>query len=322
MAKNTFRYNTETLTFEKYKTPTWYRIFKIIGFVAIALVFSVVNIIVYSFFFPTPKEQALNKQVVVLESQIKGAVHKISEQQVVLDQLKEKDQNLYRMILQAEPNPESLWEGGRGGVDLYAQFNGIPQKDLLVKINEQLFTTRKTLANLSKSYEELASISSNKEKRMAHIPAIQPVNNKDLKRLASGFGMRFHPILKIRRFHHGTDFSAPTGTAIYATGDGVIETAKYARGYGNHVVINHGFGYKTLYGHMSKIKAKRRHKVKRGELIGYVGNTGLSKGAHLHYEVIKNGKKVNPIHYFNNELGAEEYETVLKLSKQSNQSFD
>jgi len=143
-----------------------------------------------------------------------------------------------------------------------------------------------------------------------------------MKRLSSGFGYRFHPILKMRRFHAGTDFSAPTGTEIYATGDGVIEKAKYVTGYGNHVVINHGFGYQTLYGHMSKIAVRRGQKIKRGELIGYVGNTGLSSAPHLHYEVIKNGIKVNPIHYFNNDLGAAEYETILNLSKQSNQSFD
>ncbi|MBI1185490.1 peptidoglycan DD-metalloendopeptidase family protein [bacterium] len=322
MARNTFKYNPETLTFEKYKVPTWYRVFKTLGFVAIALVFSLINITVYSYFFPTPQEQALTKQVEVLESQFKTAMTKLSEQEIVLHQLRDRDQNLYRVILQAEPNPESFWEGGIGGVNHYAQFEGLPQKDLLVKINTRLRDARTKLANLSKSYDDLAKLATTKEERMARIPAIQPVNNKDLKRLSSGFGYRYHPILKIRKFHSGTDFSAPSGTEIYATADGVVEKAKYARGYGNHVVLDHGFGYETLYGHMSKIAVRAGQKVKRGELIGYVGSTGLSSAPHLHYEVIKNKVKVNPIHYFNNDLGAEEYETILNLSKQSNQSFD
>ncbi|MBI3142753.1 MAG: peptidoglycan DD-metalloendopeptidase family protein [Bacteroidetes bacterium] len=322
MAKNTFKYNPETLTFEKYKVPTWYRVFKGLGFLAIALVFSIVNITVYSYFFPTPKEQALNKQVEILESQLKSTTAKIQEQELVLGQLVQRDENLYRVILQAEPNPESLWEGGIGGVNHYAQFEGMPQKELLVRINTRLRETRVKLARLSQSYDELASLATTKEDRLTHIPAIQPVNNENLKWLSSGYGYRFHPILKIRKFHFGADFAAPTGTEIYATGDGVVEKAKYVKGYGNHVVVNHGFGYQTLYGHMSKIAVRRGQKIKRGELLGYVGNTGLSSAPHLHYEVIKNGKKVNPVHYFNYELNPDEYETILNLSKQSNQSFD
>ncbi|MFY0673151.1 MAG: M23 family metallopeptidase [Bacteroidia bacterium] len=322
MARNTFKYNPDTLTFEKYKTPIWYRIFRIVGFLAIAMLFSVLNLILYSYFFPTPREQALDKEIEQLRMVLKSSEQKLAQQEIVLDQLYEKDKNLYRVILQAEPTPESVWEGGIGGVNRNAQFAGLDNEALLNTITDNLNETRKKLTLLSRSYEELAELATNKEERLAHIPAIQPVSNDDLKRLASGFGYRFHPILKIRKFHYGTDFSAPTGTEIYTTGDGVVEKARYVRGYGNHVIINHGYGYKTIYAHMSKIKVRRGQKVKRGELIGLVGNTGLSSAPHLHYEVIKNGKKVNPIHYFNNDLGATEYETILNLSRQSNQSFD
>ncbi len=322
MARNTFKYNPETLTFEKYKTPYWYRIFKIVGFVAIALLFSILNLIVYSYFFPTPREQAMEKEIVQLAASLKSANQKITQQEVVLDQLFEKDNNLYRVILQAEPNPESVWEGGIGGVNRYAQYEGLENAELLKRVSENLNNTRKKLALLSTSYEQLAELATNKEERLSHVPAIQPVNNEDLRRLASGFGYRVHPILKIRKFHYGTDFSAPTGTEIYTTGDGVIEKAGYTRGYGNRVIVNHGYGYKTLYAHMSKIKVRRGQKVTRGELIGLIGNTGLSSAPHLHYEVIKNGVKVNPIHYFHNDLGADEYETILNLSRQGNKSFD
>lgn len=322
MARNTFKYNPETLTFEKYKIPLLYRIFRIVGFIAIALMFSIVNITIYSYFFPTPREQAQSRENEMLASQVKVMKNKYNEMLVVLNELREKDQNLYRIVLQAEPNPESMWEGGVGGINHYAQFDGMDQEQLLVSTHEKLRKARTKLAVLSKSFEELAEMATNKEERMTHTPAIQPINNKDLRRLSSGFGWRYHPILKIRKFHYGVDFSSPTGTEIYSTGDGVVEKAKYVRGYGNHVVINHGHGYKTLYGHMSKIKVRRGQKITRGGLIGLVGNTGLSSAPHLHYEVFKNGKKVNPIHYFHQDLGANEYETILNLSKQSNQSFD
>lgn len=322
MAKSTYKYNPETLTFEKYKQPLWYRIFKITGFIAIAFVFSIVNITVYSAFFPTPKEQALKKENKLLASQLQLNNKDYDKLITVLDQLKEKDNNLYRVILQAEPIPESIWEGGTGGVDQYAQYRGHSQQELLTKTHKKLTEAKTKMVVLSKSFEKLAELATNKEERLAHIPAIQPINNTDLKRFSSGFGLRYHPILKIRKFHYGVDFSAPTGTEVYSTGDGVVEKARYVRGYGNHVIINHGYGYKTLYGHLSKLNVKRGQKVSRGDLIGNVGSTGLSSAPHLHYETMKNGKKVNPIHYFNNDLNAVEYETILNLAKHSNQSFD
>jgi len=322
MARNKFRYNPETLTFEKYKAPRWWRIFQITGYVAMVIIMTAVVIQVYSYFFPSPRERAQKREIELLSSELKAYKKKFEEMNAVANNLKYKGSDLYRLVLNMEPEPESLWEGGIGGSDRYARFEGHSQSKLLTETQKSMERTKTKLVNLSKSFIEIAEYATNKEERLAHVPAIQPINNKDLRRLSSGFGYRYHPILKIRKFHHGVDFSASTGTEIYATGDGVVEKAKYATGYGYHVVINHEYGYQTLYGHMSKLNVRRGQKIKRGELIGFVGNTGLSSAPHLHYEVIKDGVKVNPIHYFHRDLGAEEYETVLNLSKQSNQSFD
>lgn len=322
MARNKFRYNPETLTFEKYKAPRWWRIFQITGYVAMVIIMTAVVIQVYSYFFPSPRERAQKREIELLSSELKAYKKKFEEMNAVANNLKYKGSDLYRLVLNMEPEPESLWEGGIGGSDRYARFEGHSQSKLLTETQKSMERTKTKLVNLSKSFIEIAEYATNKEERLAHTPAIQPINNKDLRRLSSGFGYRYHPILKIRKFHHGVDFSASTGTEIYATGDGVVEKAKYATGYGYHVVINHEYGYQTLYGHMSKLNVRRGQKIKRGELIGFVGNTGLSSAPHLHYEVIKDGVKVNPIHYFHRDLGAEEYETVLNLSKQSNQSFD
>jgi murein DD-endopeptidase MepM/ murein hydrolase activator NlpD len=176
----------------------------------------------------------------------------------------------------------------------------------------------------TKSFDDVVRLAKSKEKLIASIPAIMPINQKDLTHaVTSGFGWRTHPIYKTQEFHPGMDFSAEQGTPIYATGDGVVERADaMAQGYGNHVVINHGFGYQTLYGHMSKIKTVLGKKVKRGELIGYVGSTGLSTAPHIHYEVIKNNEKINPINFYYNDLTPQQYQQLVELSKKSTQSFD
>jgi len=193
-----------------------------------------------------------------------------------------------------------------------------------------LMDTRKKLDQVasrayiqSTSFDDVVEMARNKEAMLAAIPAIKPVANKSLKKMASGYGYRIHPIYKVRKMHWGTDFSAPTGTPIYATGDGKVTTYKRSRsGYGRHIVIDHGFGYKTLYAHMNKIEVRRGQRVKRGDVIGYIGSTGSSTAPHLHYEVMKDGRKINPINYFFNDLSPEEYEEMLIISSHSNQSFD
>jgi murein DD-endopeptidase MepM/ murein hydrolase activator NlpD len=208
-------------------------------------------------------------------------------------------------------------------VNRYTYLEGYSNSDLVIDTKKRLDKLKKRLYVQSKSFDEVVDLAKNKEKMLAAIPAVQPVPNKNLKRVASGYGYRVHPIYKVRKMHWGMDFSAPTGTEIFATGDGLIsKVVNSRRGYGKHVIIDHGYGYKTLYAHMSSIDVKRGQKVKRGDVIGLVGNTGTSNGPHLHYEVIKDGKKINPANYYFNDLTPEEYDLMIELSSSVNQSFD
>ena len=231
--------------------------------------------------------------------------------------------NIYRVIFEAEPIAEEIRKAGFGGVNKYSYLEGFSNSELLTKIDKKFDILTKQLYIQSKSFDQVIELTKNKNDMLSSIPAIQPVSNKDLGRMASGFGYRIDPIYKTRKFHAGMDFSAKTGTPIYATGNGkVFRVRKSKRGYGNHVIIDHGYGYKTLYAHMSKSSVKKNQKVNRGDIIGYVGNTGKSVAPHLHYEVHKDGKKVNPINFYYNDLSANEYEKMIEISNQSNQSFD
>ena len=243
--------------------------------------------------------------------------------EIVLDDLQKRDDNIYRLIFEADPIPKSIRKAGYGGVNRYQDLTGFNNSELVISTSKKIDQVTKQLYIQSKSFDEIIDLAKNKATMLASIPAIQPVSNKDLSRMASGFGNRIHPIYKTKKFHAGMDFSAKTGTPIYSTGDGEISKVKTSRkGYGNHVVINHGFGYKTLYAHMSKYIVKKRQKVKRGDIIGYVGNTGTSVAPHLHYEVHKDGKKINPVNFYYNDLTPEQFEKMLLISSQSNQSFD
>lgn len=241
----------------------------------------------------------------------------------VLADLQDRDDNIYRVIFEAEPIPSSVRDAGFGGSNRYKDLEGYSNSDLMKETTQRLDRITKQLYIQSKSYDEVVKMAKGKEKLLASIPAIMPINIKYLKHAAGGYGWRTHPIYKTQEFHAGMDFTAEQGTPIYATGDGVIERADAtAQGYGNHVVINHGYGYQTLYGHMSKMATQPGKQVKRGDLIGYVGSTGLSSGPHVHYEVIKDGEKVNPINFYYNDLSPEQYQLLLELSSRSTQSYD
>ncbi len=241
----------------------------------------------------------------------------------VLAELQEKDDDIYRVIFEAEPIPSSVRNAGFGGVNRYRELEQLTNADIVIGTTKRLDELTKQLVVQSRSFDEVITLAKNKEEMLASIPAIQPVSNEKLTRVASGFNFRIHPIYKVRHFHTGIDFTAPRGTEIYATGDGKVhDVIMKARGYGYHVIVDHGFGYNTLYAHMSKFKVRKGEVVKRGDVIGYVGSTGTSTAPHLHYEVIKNGEKINPMNFFFNDLTPEEYEKVIELSSQSNQSFD
>jgi murein DD-endopeptidase MepM/ murein hydrolase activator NlpD len=271
----------------------------------------------------SPKEKLLKKENSQLKSQYKLLNSRMDQVTSVLEDIQRRDDEIYRVIFEAEPIAKEIREAGFGGVNRYKKIEGYKNSDLIIESAQKLDKITKQLYIQSKSYDEVYNLALRKEKMLASIPAIQPVANKDLKRMASGYGMRMHPIYKRRKMHTGMDFSAERGTEIYATGNGkVIHVERSRRGYGNHVIIDHGYGFQTLYAHMSKFNVRRGEEVRRGQVIGFIGNTGTSVAPHLHYEVIKNGEKVNPINYYFNDLSPEEYEKIIEFASQPTQSFD
>lgn len=323
MAKVKYYYDTKTLSYKRIELSVANKIKKILYFLFGSALIGVFMVVIFLQFFDSPKEKILNREIQQLSIQYKIIQNKLEKAEIVLDDLQKRDDNIYRLIFEADPIPKSIRKAGYGGVNRYQNLTGFNNSELVISTSKKIDQVTKQLYIQSKSFDEIIDLAKNKTTMLASIPAIQPVSNKDLSRMASGFGNRIHPIYKTKKFHAGMDFSAKTGTPIYATGDGEISKVKRSRkGYGNHVVINHGFGYKTLYAHMSKYIVKKRQKVKRGDIIGYVGNTGTSVAPHLHYEVHKDGKKINPVNFYYNDLTPEQFEKMLLISSQSNQSFD
>ncbi|MAB95469.1 MAG: peptidase M23 [Flavobacteriales bacterium] len=323
MAKVKYYYDTKTLSYKRIELSVANKIKKILYFFFGSALTGFFMVVIFLQFFDSPKEKILNREIQQLSIQYKIIQNKLEKAEIVLDDLQKRDDNIYRLIFEADPIPKSIRKAGYGGVNRYQDLTGFNNSELVISTSKKIDQVTKQLYIQSKSFDEIIDLAKNKTTMLASIPAIQPVSNKDLSRMASGFGNRIHPIYKTKKFHAGMDFSAKTGTPIYATGDGEISKVKRSRkGYGNHVVINHGFGYKTLYAHMSKFIVKKRQKVKRGDIIGYVGNTGTSVAPHLHYEVHKDGKKINPVNFYYNDLTPEQFEKMLLISSQSNQSFD
>ena len=323
MKKVKYYYNTHTLRYEKIEKSLGKRLLNVLGFLSTALVFAFVIIVLAYTYIDSPKEKQLKREIAQMEFQYELLNERMEQMNKVLAGLSDRDDNIYRVIFEAEPIPSSIREAGTGGANNYGHLENYRSADLMSSTAQKLDKLSKKLYIQSKSYDELKDLITNKEQMLASIPAIQPVANTDLKRIASGFGYRIDPIYKTRKMHYGVDFTAPTGTEVYTTGDGVVkEVTNSRRGYGKHIVIDHGFGYETLYAHLSAIKVKRGQTVKRGELIGLVGNTGKSTAPHLHYEVFKNGKKINPINFFFNDLTPDEFERMLEMSSRHSQSFD
>ena len=323
MAKVKYYYDTKTLSYKRIKLSALDKFKKIFYFTAGSTLVGIIIITLFLSFFDSPKEKILKREITQLISQYNLIEEKLQQVELVLDNIQERDDNIYRLIFEADPIPNSIRKAGYGGINRYSDLTGFENEELIISTTKKIDQITKQLYIQSKSFDEIIKLAKNKKNMLASIPAIQPVSNKDLSRMASGFGHRIHPIYKTRKFHAGMDFSAKTGTPIYATGDGkVFKVRKSRRGYGNHVVINHGFGYKTLYAHMSKYIVKKGQKVNRGDVIGYVGNTGTSVAPHLHYEVHKDDKKINPVNFYYNDLSPDQYEKMLEICSQNNQSFD
>ncbi|HNT79821.1 MAG TPA: M23 family metallopeptidase [Bacteroidia bacterium] len=323
MKKAKYYFNTHTLRYEKIVVSIRKRLFRVLGFIATALVFGTLIVVLAYSYIDSPKEKQLKAELEQMRLQYEILNKRTARSERILADLQQRDENIYRVVFEAEPIPLSIRRAGFGGLNRYAHLEGSNNAELLINSSNKIDQLEKQLYLQSKSMDEIFSLAKGKSQMLASIPAIQPVANKDLTRVASGFGYRIHPIYKTRMMHTGIDFTAPSGTEIYATGNGVVKKIEYAgRGYGNSVIISHGYGYETLYGHMSKITVKQGKRINRGDVIGYVGNTGTSTAPHLHYEVIKGGNKINPINFFYNDLSPEEFEKVIEIASQSNQSFD
>ncbi len=323
MAKIKYYYDTKTLSYKRIKLSKLEKTKRFSYFIFSSAIIGLIMIVTFFQFFDSPKEKRLINEINHLVNQYEIVDNKMSKIELVLDDIQKRDDNIYRTIFEADPIPTSIRKQGFGGINRYKELEGYSNSKIMIETSAKIDQITKQLYLQSKSFDEIIDLTKDKLSMLASIPAIQPVSNKNLKRMASGYGYRIHPIYKTRKMHAGMDFSAKTGTEIYATGNGTIKKVRRSKkGYGNYVEINHGYGYKTLYAHMSKFIVKQGQKVKRGELIGYVGNTGTSVAPHLHYEVIKNGKKIDPVNFYYNDLSTEEYSKMLEISSQNNQSFD
>ena len=323
MAKVKYYYDTKTLNYQRIEKTTVDRVKNILIYLGSSIFCGLIMIIVFFQFFDSHEEKKLKREKNDLISQYNILTKNLDEIKLVLQDIQDRDDNIYRVIFEADPIPSTIRKAGFGGINRYKHLESMSNSELIIETTKQIDIISKQIYIQSKSFDEVIKLAKNKSKMLASLPSIQPVANKDLTRMVSGFGPRIHPIYKTIKHHDGMDFTAAIGTPIYATANGTIEKSAHDRGgYGKHVIINHGYGYKTLYAHMSKIKYKKGHHVKRGDVIGYVGNTGLSIGPHLHYEVHYNGKKENPSFYYHNDLTPEEYNKLIELASRENQSFD
>ena len=323
MKKIKYYYNTHTLRYEKLEVPLRVKLLRVFAFIATALVTSAI-ISYFAFqFVGSPGEKLLRADNERLRDRYQQLNNRVRNLQQQMAELEARDNEVYRSIFEAEPIPDSARAQAMERQKEIARVESIEDDELVFAVYKSLDELGNRISVQKASYNELENLINNKEKLLAATPAIQPVSNEGLKRIASGFGIRIDPIYKTVKMHAGLDFSAPQGTPIYATADGTVRTASYSDvGYGNHVVVNHGYGYETLYAHMVRVKARSGQRVKRGEVIGYVGSTGKSTGPHLHYEVHKNGQKLDPVYFFYNDLSPQQFNEILQRAKASNQSFD
>jgi murein DD-endopeptidase MepM/ murein hydrolase activator NlpD len=324
MARIKYYYDTETCKYERVKTRTSDVIFNAMGIFFFTLVLAYGIYALFATYFESPKELMLKNEVQELKYYYSKLDQEVETLSKTMEGLEHRDDNIYRVVLGAEPIDKSVRDAGVGGADRYEAIKekNILHEDIVIGLQEKADKLKRKLYIESKSQDEVVQLAEKKEKLFAAIPAIQPIANKQLIALASGFGMRVHPVYKVKKMHTGIDFSAPIGTPIYATADGRISEVNVRfSGYGKMIVIDHGFGYKTRYAHMHDFAVRQGQMIKRGELIGYVGDTGLSTAPHLHYEVLMNGVLINPVHYFFNDLTPAEYEKVVELASIENQSL-
>jgi murein DD-endopeptidase MepM/ murein hydrolase activator NlpD len=323
MSKVKYFYDSESLSYRKIEKKKGRTLKYVFTFLLGSALFAFLFVFIASRFVESPRERALARELEHMELQYKLLGKKMDQAQSVLANVEERDNAIYRLYFEANPIPDEQRKAGFGGINRYKDLEGFDNSKLIIETNKRMDILTKQIVVQSRSLDEIAVLAENKEKFLACIPAIQPVSNEELTRMASGYGYRSDPFTKVRKFHFGMDFTAPRGTPIYATGDGVVVRADdAATGYGNHIRIDHGYGYVSLYAHLYKYNVRANQKVKRGDLIGFVGSTGRSEAPHLHYEVFKDEERINPINFYYGNLSAEEYGRLLERASLENQSLD
>lgn len=326
MAKKKYKFNPDTLSYERVGISIKERATKILAYFSSSLAFSLLIVVIIINAYETPKTKALKRENQTLLTQYELMQKDMEKIEGVLEELQQRDDNIYRVIFETDPIPSSVRKAGFGGSNKYSQLESLDNADLVIETAKKLDILSKEAYIQSKSYDEVMKMALNKEEMLACFPAIQPVTNTDLKRTASGWGYRMHPIYKVRKMHWGMDFTAPVGTPVYATGNGeVVEITGSIRsrvGLGLSLKIDHGYGYETVYGHLSAFNVKQGQKVKRGDIIAYVGNSGGSTAPHLHYEVMKDGQKVNPALYYYKDLTPQEFDKMVAISSNIGQTLD
>lgn len=326
MAKKKYKFNPDTLSYERVGISFREKFGKILTYLSSSLALALIIVIIFLNFYETPRSKALKRENQQLLSQYELMSRDIERIGTVLNELQQRDDNIYRVIFEADPIPSSVRKAGFGGANKYSHLEKLSNSDLIIETAKKIDVLAKEAYIQSKSYDEVLKLALNKEQMLASIPAIMPLANEDLKRTASGWGYRIHPIYKVRKMHYGMDFTAPVGTPVYATGDGkVVEVRGSIRsraGFGLVVKIDHDFGYETVYAHLNAFNVKQGQEVKRGDVIGYVGNSGGSTAPHLHYEVHRNGSAVNPQYYYFKDLTPQEYERMIAISSNIGQTLD
>ncbi|MCX6233398.1 MAG: M23 family metallopeptidase [Bacteroidetes bacterium] len=323
MPKVEYKFNPGSFMIEKVKVTFKDWIKRALSVTAAGIAFGAVFTYAAYNFIDSPKEKMMKREIEQYKLQYQITNDRLNLITASLRDLQDRDDNIYRVIFEAEPIPSSIRKGGYGGADKYSQLMGFSNSDIIIQTSRKLDEITSQLYVQSKSFDEVFNMAKNKETMLASIPAIQPISNKDLKRLSSYFGYRTDPIYKVQKFHNGLDFTAPTGTKVYTTGDGTVaEVIKSRSGFGNTIVIDHGFGYQTHYCHLSRFNVTQGQQVKRGQVIGYVGNSGKSTAPHLHYILCKNGRPINPIYFFFNDLTPGQFEQIIELSQRPSQTMD
>lgn len=325
MSKVKYYYDPDTLSYRKIETKKSRRYRYIALFFIGSFLFGLLALILLlnTNLINTPQELSLTRELNNYELQFELLDKKMEQIEDVLANIEDRDNNIYRLYFEANPIPEEQRRAGFGGINRYKSLEGFNNSEMVIATTERLDIIKKQMAIQSKSLDEITKLAAEKEKLLAAIPAIQPINNEELTRMASGFGWRSDPFTKARKMHYGMDFTSPRGTPIYASGDGkIIRADNNSSGFGKHIRIDHGYGYLSLYAHLSKYNVKKGQKVKRGDLIGFVGSTGRSEAPHLHYEVWKDKDKINPINFYYGSLSPKEFENMLKYANQENQSLD